>query len=58
MIFGRIRLGEWRLRVEKTAKSAETRTTGFRREIETDLNDLAYHERVEEMRESGPLSCS
>lgn len=48
MIFGRIRLGEWRLRVEKTAKSAEMRSTDFRREIETNLNDSAYHERTGE----------
>jgi hypothetical protein len=46
--FGRIRLGEWLSRVEKTAKSADSRAIS-RRRIETNLNDFAYHERVEEM---------
>ena len=47
MIFGRIRLGEWRPRVEKTAKSADSRVIA-RRRIETNLNDSANHEGAEE----------
>jgi len=45
--FGRIRLGEWLSRVEKTAKSADSRAIS-RRKIESHLNGFAYHERVEE----------
>jgi hypothetical protein len=49
MNFGRIRLGEWRPRVEKTAKSTVLR--GYsRRAVESNLNDRAYQE---ESRESG-----
>lgn len=43
MIFGRIRLLEWRFRVEKTAKSAGSRANS-RRGVEANLNDFVYHE--------------